>query len=171
MAWLNSDGLLVEFDKELAVPGKAGHYVTDGPQRMLEVRLTDLTTLVDDPTTLVDGMAQGIVDRHNVIPTGAMIEKIEVITKAAATSAGSARLMVGVVDQDFASNDDDDALIATALYDVYGTIGNVVTYTQGSTAHGALVGTVTTKPLYVTASYETAVFTAGALDIRIFYSM
>ena len=170
MVWYNADGLRVEFGTELGTPGKAGHYRMDGPQHMLEIKGIDLTTLVDDPTTLVDGFAQGIVDHNNVIPTGALIERVEVVTTEAATSAGSARLNIGTVDKDFTSNDDEDSLVDLALYDSFSTIGNVVNYTQGSSLHGILVGDRTTKPLYVTASYDTAVFTDGTLTVRIYYS-
>lgn len=171
MPWLNSDGLRVEFGTELGVAGKAGTYRMEGPLHCLEFANISLTALNDDPTTLSSGFAQGILDYHNVIPTGARIEKVELHCVTAATSAGSARLDIGVVDKDFASNDDDDALVAAELYDSLPAVGTIVTYTQGSTRHGDLVGTVTTKPLYVTASYDTAVFGTGAIDIRIFYSM
>ena len=171
MPWLNSDGLRVEFGVELGVAGKGGHYRHDGPLQCLEINGIDLTALNDDPTTLASGFAQGILDYNNVIPTGARIEKVELHTVTAATSAGSARLDIGVVDKDFASNDDDDALVVGELYDTMPAVGTIVTYTQGSTLHGALVGTVTTKPLYITASYDTAVFATGAVDLRIYYSM
>lgn len=167
---VNADGLLVKYGTTLGNAGKAGTYRYDGPLHVLEVKDLSLTTLVDDPTTVVNGTAQGIVDLHNVIPTGALIEKVEIVTNTAATSAGSARLNIGVVDKDFVGNDDEDGLVDLELYDTIGTVGNIVTYTQGSTAHGVLVGTVTTKPLYVTASYDTAVFATGNITVRIYYS-
>jgi hypothetical protein len=168
--WLNNDGLLIEFGTQLGVPGKAGTYQMDSGIHVLEFKDIALTSLVDDPTTLVDGVAQGILDLHNVIPTGVTIEKVETISTVLATSGGSAVLDVGVVDKDFAGNDDDDALIAAEPVASYAAAGNIVTFTQGSTRHGVAVGEITTKPLYVTASYDTAAFTAGVVTIRIYYS-
>lgn len=167
--YITNDGLLHKLGQDEAGVGKGGHYRKEGPGAMIEFEL-DLSALNDDATTVVNGTAQGIVDKHTMIPQGVLIEKVELITTEAATSAGSARLDVGVVDKDFVGNDDDDALIAAELYDSLATIGNIVTYTQGSTRHGDLVGTITTKPLYVTASYDTAVFGPGEVKLRIHYS-
>jgi hypothetical protein len=93
------------------------------------------------------------------------------VAEAATSANSSAVLNIGTVDNDWVSNDDEDSLVDAAALAVYGTIGNKVVYNQGSTAHGILVGTVLTKPLYVTASYDTQVFTAGELDVRIKYNM
>jgi hypothetical protein len=153
--YVDNTGLLRKLGQDEATVGKGGHYRKDGPAAMIEFDL---------------GTAQGIVDKHTMIPEAVLIEKVELITTVGATSAGSARLDVGVVDIDFVGNDDDDALIAAELYESMGTVGNIVTYTQGSTRHGDLVGTITTKPLYVTASYDTAVFATGRAKLRIHYS-
>lgn len=165
--WLNEDGLLIKYGQSEGDAGVAGEYVTTGPTRVLEFKIGSFAALNDDPTTLVDGVAQGILDLHTTIPEGVVIEKVELIATVAATSAGSARLDVGVVDNDFASNDDDDALIVAELYDSLPAIGTTIVYTQGSTRHGDLVGTLTTKELYVTASYDTAAFATGGARLRI----
>ncbi len=167
--WLNNDGLLVKFGTKLGVPGKAGTYKMTGPLHVLEIKDLDLTTLVDDATTLVDGMAQGIIDQHNVIPSGVQIEKVEVLPTEAATGT-NAVLDIGVVDTDFASNDDDDALVIALAQTALTPVGTVATYIQGTSGHGVLVGEQTTKSYYVTASYDTAAFTDGTVTIRIYYS-
>lgn len=169
MVWYNSDGLRVEFGTELGTPGKGGHYRHDGPLHVLELKNITLASLVDDATTVVDGFAQGILDYNNVIPTGALIEKVEVLPIVAATGT-NAVLDIGVVDKDFTSNDDDDALVIALAQTALTPVGTIATYIQGTSGHGVLVGEVTTKPLYVTASYDTAAFTAGAVTIRIYYS-
>jgi hypothetical protein len=168
--YVDNTGLLRKLGQDEATVGKGGHYRKDGPAAMIEFDLGLFSALPDDATTVVNGTAQGIVDKHTMIPEAVLIEKVELITTVGATSAGSARLDVGVVDIDFVGNDDDDALIAAELYESMGTVGNIVTYTQGSTRHGDLVGTITTKPLYVTASYDTAVFATGRAKLRIHYS-
>lgn len=160
MSWYNSDGILVKYGTEEATPSTAGHYVTTGPQRMAEFDVT-LTGLAD---------AAAIADDYIVLPEGALIEKIDVVVKTAATSGGSAVLDVGIIDLDRSSNGDDDALIAALALTSIDAIGDVVELIQGGTSHGASVGTVLTGPVLVTASYDTAAFTAGVVSIRIFYS-
>jgi hypothetical protein len=166
--YVNADGLLRKMGQTEATTGKGGHFRKDGPTAMIELDLGSLALLNDDATTVVNGTAQGIVDKHTMIPEGVLIEKVELIFTAAATAAASARLDVGVVDIDYIGNDDDDALIAAEHSD--NVVGTIITYTQGSTRHGDLVGTVTTKPLYITASYDTAVFAAGTAKVRVHYS-
>lgn len=166
--YVNADGLLHTLGQTEATVGKGGHYRKEGPAAMIELDLGLLSALPDDATTVVNGTAQGIVDKHTMIPEGVLIEKVELVFTTAATAAASARLDVGVVDSDFVGNDDDDALIQAAHSDQ--PVGTILTYTQGSSGHGDLVGTVTTKPLYITASYDTAVFSAGRAKVRVHYS-
>lgn len=172
MSWIDNTGLLRQFGKEKGVVGVGGDYALLGPTHVAEFRI-DLTTLVDDPAVNITGShASGIVDKRTILPEGAFIEEIEVYVAEAATSANSSAVLnIGTVDNDWVSNDDEDSLVDAAAIAVYATIGNKVVYNQGSTAHGILVGTVLTKPLYVTASYDTQVFTAGELDVRIKYNM
>lgn len=168
--WLNNDGLLIKFGTELGIVGKGGAYRYDGPLHLVEFKDIDLTTLADDPTTLVDGVAQGILSTNVMIPSGVQIEKVEVVPTEAATGT-NAVLDIGVVDSDFASNDDDDALVIALAQTALTPVGTVATYIQGTTGHGVLVGEQTTKALYVTASYDTAAFTDGTVTIRIYYSV
>jgi hypothetical protein len=170
-SWIDNTGLLRQTGQDQGVTGIGGDYNVLGPTHMVEFRI-DLTTLVDDPAVNIEGQAGGILDKRTILPTGAFIEEIEVFVAEAATSANSSAVLnIGTVDNDWVSNDDEDSLVDAAALAVYGTIGNKVVYNQGSTAHGILVGTVLTKPLYVTASYDTQVFTAGELDVRIKYNM
>lgn len=166
--YVNADGLLRKMGQDEAITGKGGHFRKDGPTAMIELDLGLLASLPDDATTVVNGTAQGIVDKHTMIPEGVLIEKVDLVFTVGATAAASARLDVGVVDIDFVSNDDDDALIAAEHSDY--AVGTTIEYTQGSTRHGDLVGTVTTKPLYITASYDTAVFSTGRAKVRVHYS-
>jgi len=160
MSWYNSDGILVKYGTEESVPAKAGHYVLTGPSRMLEIKTGPLEDYVD---------ANAIVDDYSVLPEGALIEKIVVITTEAATGP-SAVLDLGLVDLDRSSNPDDDALIVAAPVADFAAIGNTVTYTQGSDEHGASVGTVLTGAKLITLGNDTANFTAGELTIQIYYS-
>jgi hypothetical protein len=160
MAWYNSDGLYIKFGTEEGVEGKAGEYVTTGPQRMVEVDIT-LTGL---------GTSAAIQDDHVVLPAGAFIEKVELINKVAATSGGSAVLNVGLQRTDRSTELDYDGFIAAGALSTYNAAGESVAYTEGSTGHGALIGTVLAHDGYITADYDTDSFTAGSVSVRIFYS-
>jgi hypothetical protein len=170
--WIDNTGRLRQFGQENGRTGKAGSYTTDGSLREVEFRI-DLTTLPNDPTTLVDGVAQGIVDLHTLLPDGAQIEAVDLVVATTVSSANSSALLnIGVVDQDFSGNDDIDALVDDyALVTAASAIGTKVTFTQGTSGHGDLVGTILTKPLYITASYGGQVFQGGAIDVRVKFNM
>lgn len=172
--WLDNTGRLRFFGKEFGRTGKAGSYTTEGSLREVEFRI-DLTTLGNETaaTTDTDGVAGGIVDLHTLLPDGAQIEALELVVAATVSSANSSALLnVGVVDQDFSGNDDIDALIDDyALVTAASAIGTRVEFSQGTTGHGTLVGTVLTKPLYITACYAGQVFQGGAIDVRVKYNM
>lgn len=159
--WTNNDGLRVKFGANEATPSIVGTYRAAGAVRgCMEINL-DLTTLAD---------AAAIINYNSKLPDGALIESIEVLATEAATGT-NAVLDVGVIDEDLTSNGDDDALLVALAQTAYAAVGDNNTYTQGDSGHGALVGTILTKSLYLTASYDTAAFTAGQLKIRINYSM
>lgn len=161
MGWYNNDGLYIKYGTEEATVGKAGEYEWDGPQRFVELRIPDLTALT---TT-------GVIQDYNcVIPKNAFIEKIEVVTKTAATSGGSATLDIGLIRTDTTTAYDDDGLVAALALTTHDAAGETTTITKGGTGAGALVGTVLANNGYLVASYNTAAYTAGALDIRIYFS-
>lgn len=159
--WHNSDQLYIKFGPNEATPAVVGSYRSAGAIRgVVEIDL-DLTTLTD---------TAAIINDTCKLPDGAIIESIETIALEAATGSSSV-LDLGVIDEDRASNGNDDALIAAAPVADWGTVGNRVVYTQGSDEHGDLVGTILTKSLYITASYDTAAFDTGRLKLRINYTM
>jgi hypothetical protein len=160
--WHNNDGLYVKFGELEAVPSVAGEHSYDGLTHELEFEIADFTTLTD---------ANAIIDSNIKLPDGALISKITLIVTEAATSGGSAVLDIGVIDEDRASNGDDDALVAAEAVADMGTIGNTIEYVQGATGHGVLVGTILTKSVYITVGYDTAAFTAGAAKVLIEYFM
>lgn len=172
--WLDNTGRLRFFGQENGRTGKAGSYTTDGSLREVEFRI-DLTTLLNgtDAVADVDGVARGIVDLHTLLPDGAQIEAVDLVVAATVSSANSSALLnIGVVDQDFSGNDDIDALVDDyALVTAASAIGTKVTFTQGTSGHGDLVGTILTKPLYITASYGGQVFQGGAIDVRVKFNM
>lgn len=161
MAWYNGDGLYIKYGTEQGTAGKAGEYTTDGPQRMIELEISDLTTLT---TT-------GVIQNDTVVlPKNARIEKVEVITTTAVTSGGSATLDIGLIRTDRSTAYDDDGLVAALALASFNSAGETATLTTGVTSAGALVGTTLANNGYLVASYNTAAFTAGAIKVRIYFS-
>lgn len=160
MSWNNNDGLYVKFHKELATKGSAGAVpVADDTLHVVEavITLTDL------------GTTEAIVDNHTVIPSGSFIEEVVVVADVAATSGGSPTLDVGLIRQDRTTAYDDDGLVAALAMTSYDAIGERTTLTKGVSGAGALVGTVLANSGVITASRNTATYTAGVVRVRIKY--
>lgn len=158
--WMNSDRLYLKTGTEEAVLSKAGVFRNDGPYHCLEVTIPDMTTLAD--TT-------AILDDVTFVPKGARIEKVELITETACTSDGSATLSVGLIRRDRSTAIDVDGLIEAAALSTFNAAGETVEFVEGSTAHGALIGTTLAYNGYLCAEYDTAAFTAGKVVIRVYY--
>jgi hypothetical protein len=161
MTWYNSDGLLVKFGRTQGTATVAGEYRTTGPQRMVEVSIDNMTTLGTTETILSDVV---------VIPKSHRIEKIEIVTTTAVTSGGSATLDIGLIRTDRTTAYDDDGFVAALALASFNAAGETAVLTNSVTGAGALVGTTLANNGYITASYNTAAFTAGAIKIRIYYS-
>lgn len=157
--WSNDDGLLVKFGTTEGEAGKGGQYSTLGPLRVAEVEIngTDITA------------SEAVVDRHTIIPNGSKIEKVEVVAETAFTSGGAATLDVGLIDQDETTAIDDDGLVAALALTSIDADGDVVELIQGSTGHGALVGTTLSNAGYITIKRNVADYTAGRAVIRVHY--
>lgn len=112
-----------------------------------------------------------IVDDTVTIPNGAFIEKIVVlVTKE--TAGVNANFNLGLVDQDRSTEIDFDGFLAAADAFNGGTdLGTITEFVVGTTEVGALVGTKITNTGLIVAWPDTGDFTAGVLDIRIYYSM
>lgn len=161
--WFNADGLYVKFGTNEATPGVAGEYgfLTDGNVHVIEVRISDLTTLTDS--------TQNILDQNVWLPDNARIEWIDVINTTAATGT-NAVLDLGLIRFDQSTELDYDGLLADAPRTDWDALGETKHYMVGVTGAGALMGTVLTQPGYLVATYDTAAFTAGAISIRIGFS-
>lgn len=160
MAYTNADGLYVKFHKEIATKGKGG-YVVGGDSFLHTVELRiNAVDLADAEAIQGDGI---------VIPAGAVIEQIEVVAETACTSSGSATLDLGLIRQDRSTVYDADGLAADIALSSLNVAGEKVTLTAGVATAGALVGTTLANSGLITASYETAAFTAGVLVVRVRY--
>lgn len=159
--WTNADGLRIAFGADEGVAGKAGEYRVDGQERVVECVIT-LTGL---------GTSAAIQDQFVTLPAGAFITKVVALVTTAATSGGSATLNVGLQRLDRSTELDYDGFIAAGALATIDAAGDIVEYIQGSTGHGALIGTELAYPGYITADYDTAAFTAGVVRVQIFYTI
>lgn len=107
-----------------------------------------------------------------VFPAGAFIEQVDVfVTKE--TAGTNANFNLGFIKAtDHSTEVDFDGLLAAA--DVFngGTdLGTLTTYVVGTTEVGALVGTQLAFNSILVGYPDTGDFTAGVLDIRIYWSI
>lgn len=155
MAWMNSDGLYVQYGTEKAVPTKGGDFSMPGQTRDLEYTI-DLTTLTATPA---------IQANTSFVAAGLFIESVEIDVEVAAV--GGTSLSVGLIGTDrstVASNTGFVNAIVTASL----TQGAKVILTGGSTGAGGYVGTTTPSLGYVTA-LAAGTFSAGRVKVRIRY--
>lgn len=158
--WMNSDGLYLKTGTEEAVLSKAGEFRQSGPDHVTEVTIFDMTTL---------GSATAIIDDATFIPKGARINEVTLITDTVVTGSSSA-LNVGLTRFDRTTAIDADGLLAAIALTSMDAAGETTTYRVGVSGVGALVGTTLTNAGYICADYDTAVFTAGKVRIRVSYS-
>lgn len=161
--WLNPDGLNVYFGKGEALETRGGELQLTGGNHVTEV-IINLATLA----TVASGDEQIVAD-NVLIPNGAFIEKVEVFVSKETTGV-NANLDLGLVDQDRSTELDFNGFLAAADAFNAGTdLGTVTEYVVGTTEAGALIGTRLTNTGIITASAETADFTAGVLRVRVFW--
>src|SRR5687768_4698654 len=100
MAYTNPDGLRLKYGTERTTPNIAGEYRTYGRLHEVEVKL-DLTALTETET---------IVSDVTVIPSGVIIQEIEINTKTAA--ATGVAVDIGLIKLDRTTEVDYDGLVA-----------------------------------------------------------
>ena len=162
--WLNGDGLLVQFPPGTGANTRAGEFSNDG--RHWTEAIIDLTDLA----TVASGNEQ-IVGGHVTIPSGAFIEQVDVLVLTE-TAGTNANLDVGLVDQDRSTELDFNGFLAAAdIFNAGTDLGLLTSYVVGSTEAGALIGTKLTNTGLITASADTADFTAGVVAVRIYWTM
>jgi hypothetical protein len=159
--WTNSDGLKINYGQTEAVVNKGGEKVVGG-RHWTEV-VVNLVGLVTSGQTIVSETVS--------IPAGALIEEVEVIV-IKETAGVNSNLDLGLVDQDRSTEIDFNGLLAAADAFNAGTdLGLKTVFNVGTTEAGALIGTVLTNTGYICANADTAVFTAGVLLVRVYWSV
>lgn len=165
--YLNSDGLVQRYGPSEVGPSKGGEYRHLGPYRTLTLDIPDLTLLLTAANP-------AIIDDVATLPKGAFIRRVTIINTTVATSGSStATLDIGTVKRDMVTEGDYNGIVAAAALATYNSLGETVFITgPTSTGAGALVGTTAgtdSGGYYITANYNTDVFTAGAVKIIIDY--
>lgn len=165
--WLNDDGLLVRFGANEAQVTRGGQFaMTDGPRHIAQVTI-DLASL----PTAASGDEQIVAD-NVIIPDNAFIEKVEVLVIEEPTTAGAPNLDLGLVRLDRTTEIDFNGLLAAADAFEDGTdVGELHVFDTTTTESGALIGTQITNPGLITASADTADWTDGTLQVRIYYQI
>jgi hypothetical protein len=168
--WTNADALRVKFPGSATTLARGGAYPMTNGGNMVEVYI-DLASL----PTAASGDEQ-IVLENCVIPSGAFIEKVEVLVTAEPTTVGSPNLDLGFVKKNSSTGaleelDYNGLLAAADAFEAGTDIGVLVTYDTATTEAGALVGTALAADGTLSASPDTADWTAGQIRVRVFYSM
>jgi len=162
--WLNGDGLNVAFPSTAKTVTRGGEVDFDG--RHMTKAVIDLTAL----PTQASGNKQIILE-NCVIPNGAFIEQVDVVVTKETTGT-NANLDLGFVKTDRSTELDFNGLLAAADAFNAGTdLGTITTYTVGTTEAGALIGTQLGFDGILTANPETADWTAGVIEVRIYWSI
>lgn len=167
--WINGDGLYRKFGTDQATPRRAGEYQEAGSGRHVTEVVIDLLALSTRAPSA--GTDEVIVADNVSIPVGAWIEEIRVfVTKE--TAGANATLDLGLVDfNDRTTEIDFDGLLTNYATINDGTdLGELTTLVKGTTGAGALVGTRLAKTGLLTASVDTADFTAGVVRIAVYWS-
>lgn len=163
----NDDGLVVWYPNAADTVTRAGEVELGGNRHMTFVRVA-LASL----PTVASGDEQ-IVAESTTIPSGAFIEQVDVLVlKEPTDAAGNANLDFGLVDQDRSTEIDFNGFLAAADAFNAGTdLGKLTSYVVGTTEAGALIGTKITNTGYLTCSAETADWTAGVVELRVYWSL
>lgn len=156
--WKNADGLYLEFGTTKPAVDVAGEYRTNGDFREINIRLDPTTLSITTPT---------IISQNLKFPTGMRIARIDVISDTACVGSG-ATLDLGLIAEDRTTEIDYNGLLAAVALTSFDTVGETNSYTVGVSGAGALMGTSTTSVGYLVANTNTALISAGALNIRIF---
>ncbi len=157
--WTN-DNMVRKFGLAKTELASLGHYRHDGPRNCIEIVL-DWAQM---PAVASNSV---VIDDTLRLPTGSIIENIEIINKTPFTSSGSSMtLNIGWVDTDGTSNADVDAFVVAATQTELNDGGTNIAGWIGA----ELLGTPTTTAKLFTWEVDSQAATAGAGVVRIYYS-
>jgi hypothetical protein len=169
-SWLNSDGLYVEYGPDEVTVVDGGEYNVLGSLHEVEIEI-NLAGLATATESILSDTIQ--------IPSGARIERVDLIVETAATSGGSATLDFGLIRLDRTTELDYNGFVAGIALAAMSDAGARISFVPGNAAGdsvppgpatgGALLGTTLSNTGLLTAGANTAVFTAGRLKARVYW--
>jgi hypothetical protein len=162
--WVNNDGLAVQ------LPGDAGTVKRWGEVQLNGRHCIQGAINLAALPTAASGDEQ-IQSETVIVPSGALIEQVDVLVTKEPTTSGSPNLDLGLVRTDRTTELDYNGLLAaTDTWETGTDLGAFVSYVKGSTEAGALIGTRLTNAGLITASPDTADWTAGVIIVRVYFS-
>ncbi len=158
--WNNNDGLYLKYGTSKATPATAGDFLAYGSNRVIEFKITDMSTLT----------TSSVIQEDNVfVPTNCIIEFIEVIADTACTSSGSGTFSVGLYKDDRTTAISETALLSAVAFSTLDGQGEKTTYTLGTSGAGTKVGTTIGSDRGYISAKVSAAYQTGAVTIRIHY--
>lgn len=153
--WTNSDGLIVGFGTHTVDNETSAKPSTSGVVQQVTLKIVG--------ENLLDAAVPDALQAANsvTIPSGSLIQSAVLIVTEAFAGA-TAVLDIGTINASTGAIVDDDGLVAATA---------VASLTAGAdiAGAGAQVGVVSSVPLKVYASYDTAAFTAGEATLVVQY--
>lgn len=162
--WTNDDGLIVGFGAHSADNEVTGVHGTRGPVKVATMEITGTDTV--DTISATSGISRNAVRlRRGSLITRAIIQATEAWTGAGTLDLGTWGVGLDTEVVDDADGIDVDIDISVAL----AAVGDTV-YCDGALVGGAVsVGETSDSDVVVTASWETAVPTAGKAVLTVEY--
>ena len=159
--WINSDGLVIQLGETEATLGKGGSYEdVVGGSIVTEFVLNFGDIPLTTPT---------VVDQSVVLPSGYILESVELIAETAVTSGGAATIDFGLQRLDRTTELDYNGIVAALAITALNAAGKRVVIQNGSTGAGALFnGTATSFPGVFTANALVAALTAGKVRVKLY---
>lgn len=167
--------LFEQFGTDKAWPETFGDYVVFGPNRIIEglfdVVGASYPTLVLSTTSTAPTILSNTCI-FPVMPAGQLfIEKVELVCETALVGGTSFNLGLIQLDRATIPSGYGQGFIAAEVTATFDTAGKAVTYINGTSKAGVLIGTgptLATGP-YLLSAYNLGTYSAGKLRYRIYY--
>lgn len=165
-SYRNKDGLPWNYGLDEAKLGAVAGYRTNGDERFIEVTILDAAAF--------NATDEYLLSEKVCLPKGAVVTRVAVGPASEVfASSGAGTISIGLVDKDFASNNDIDALLAVASVAEMngGGLGNSGSAKASPGDGASVLAAPLTKVQYLTLSVDTGVFQTGAGSVRIYWAV
>jgi hypothetical protein len=152
-SWINADGLFVKFGTDEQVVSRTGEYEdTYGPEQVIEIGFgfADFGTVIGNNV---------VINATSPIRKGSRIQECVLISETAVT--GGTSISVGLIQDDFQTVIAAGGLINAEVVANLTPAGHQITYSQGTTNGGTLLGTTLTLDGFIILTANTSLPTGG----------